>query len=605
MGTEHSSIQNCASRSPGQRSAWVVSVILPVLLVALSAPVTAATWGPYNLTTSRAIYSPSNQGTSLNIGWYTTTAGTGASRSIMKATDAYMATMPAQAMVTGATFTIVYYNRYSTTANNPVNINRINAAWDTSATWNSPWGAGGSYSGVGTASQACVNPAVGTVYTFTPTGTNGWFPYGVLFKGDVESSITYRKTFYTSPAPTLAVNYTPPAGTAGGNIRSWAYLGHYAQGANADHVTRIDTDSVIGTYGGVPVDETQLAPGAADGSAGYLYGNDYGTFKWKSGTGTADVVDLLSTPFYNVAAKDNGTTYAVAYVYYTGATTSAAYIGAGSDDCTKVWVNGILRGSWAGSGGRGAAADTDFYGPFTMTQNTWNRVVMKVENGGGGYGLQLRFANANRTALSGITSYTTDSTAPSTPTGLAVSGVTSGVWQHTVAAPTFTWTGGTESQGSGQGVSGVRGQKYSFDTSSTAPDTFQTGGSYAPGTLADGVYYFNVATVDYALNESGVAGFTFKYDGTKPTNPSATCVGVTSDLWQSSVSNPTFALSGADDAASGLKDVGSNARYRYYFGADSDGTPSTGTDSTSISPGTLSEGTYYLRVQTQDNAGNW
>ncbi len=482
---------------------------------------------------------------------------------------------------------------------------RIGQTWTSAATWTSPWGAGGNYSSVGTAQQTCINPTPGTVYTFSP-GAGYNFPYGVLFRGATESSITYRKTFYNNPYPTLAVNYTPPAGTANGNIRSWAYLGHYAQGATADHVTRINTDHVSGTYGGVPVDETNIAPNAADGSAGYAYGNSYGTYKWKQGTGSADVVNLLESGFYNSTTKDNGTTYAAVYMYYTGTTSSTTYIGWGSDDDCKVYINGVLRGSFLGDG-RGASADNDFDGPFTLTQNTWYRILLKVENGGGGYGLHLRFANANRTARSGCTFYTEDATAPSTPTSLACSGVTSGVWQNSVTSPTFTWTSGTDSQGSGEGVSGVRGQKYYFGTNSGGtPGAFQTGTTYAPGAQSDGTYYFKVDTIDYALNESSVNTFTFRYDGTDPVNPSATCDrGVVNDTWQNTNSAPTFTLSGASDATSGLKTTGSNARYRYYFGTDSNGTPATGTDSTDISPAVSGDGTYYLRVQTQDNAGNW
>lgn len=509
-------------------------------------------------------------------------------------------------MVSGSTFTIVYYNRYSTTANNPVNMYRIGQAWTSSATWTSPWSAGGSYTSVGTASQACINPTVGTVYTFSP-GAGYDFPYGVLFKGDDESSITYRKTFYSNPYPTLAVTYTPPSGTANGNIRSWAYLGHYAQGAAADHVTRIDTDQVSGTYGGVSVDESTIAPNVADGATGYSYGNSYGTSKWKNGTGAADVVDLLGSGFYNSAAQDSGTTHAAVYMKYTGTTTTTAYLGWGSDDDCKIYINGTLQTSFKGATGRGCSADTEFYGPITLTQNAWYRINMKVENGTGGYGLHLRLANANRTAITAFSTYVKDATAPSTPTSLVESGgATSSVWQNTDSSPTFTWTSGTDSQTTGEGVSGVRGQKYYFGTSSsTAPNTFQTGVSYAPGAQADGTYYFKVDTIDYALNESSVQTFVFKYDGTKPTNPSATCSdGLASGVWRTT-SAPTFTLSGADDATSGLKTTGSNTRYKYYFGTSSSGAPVTGTDSTTIAPTLSGAGTYYLRVQTLDNAGNW
>ena len=190
--------------------------------------------------------------------------------------------------------------------------------------------------------------------TFSP-GAGYNFPYGVLFRGATETSLTYRKSFYNTPAPTLQVNYTPPAGTANGNIRSWAYLGHYAQGGTEDRALRMDTDQVTGTYGGVSVSQTDLAPNAANGATGPDFGNSYGAYKWNSGTAAADAVDLLSAPFYNAATKDNGVTYAACYMYYSGTTTSAAYLGAGSDDSFRVWVNGTLRSEHIG--GRGVAAD--------------------------------------------------------------------------------------------------------------------------------------------------------------------------------------------------------------------------------------------------------
>ncbi|HNS71016.1 MAG TPA: YDG domain-containing protein, partial [Verrucomicrobiota bacterium] len=429
-----------------------------------------------------------------------------------------------------------------------------------------------------------------------------------MFKGDTESSISYRKAWApNSPYPRLTVNYTPPAGTANGNIRSWAYLGHYAQGSSGDHVTRINTDHVAGTYGGVSVDETTIAPNAANGSAGHSYGNSYGSYKWKQGTGSADVVSLLESGFYNAASKDNGTTYAAVYMWYSGDTSSATYIGWGSDDDCKIYVNGVLRGSFLGDG-RGASADQDFSGPFTLTKNTWYRVLVKVENGVGGYGLHLRFANANRTACSGCTFYTTDATAPSTPSGLAVAGVTSDVWQNTVSSPTFTWTSGTDSQGSGQGVSGVRGQKYYFGTSSGGtPDTFQAGTSYAPGARTDGTYYFKVNTIDYALNESGVATFIFKYDATQPnpiSNFSSSSPGNSDTAWYNSAGDLVWTWTAATDATSGLD--GYAIVQDQTAGTQPGETKTHEETATSYTlTGPKATGEYWLHVRSKDNAGNW
>jgi len=488
-----------------------------------------ATWGPNNLTSSQSIYYPSNYNVNLRTGWYTTTAGTGAARSILKAGDSAMATMPAQAMVTGATFSIAFTQAgtYSSTANNPTNIYRLNRSWTAGAgtLWNTPWTtAGGDYSSVGTAAQDTIYPATGTIYTFKPTGTNGWFPYGVMLKGNTESSITYRKAWQSSgPYPSLAVTYTPPTPT----IRDWAYLGHYLQGAAADHVTRIDTDHVAGTYDGVPVTESSIAPGAANGT-GVSYGNSYGTAWWKSATATNDLVDLLSAPFYNVASNDNGTTYAAAYVYNSGAANSAVYMGVGSDNDVKTYLNGALVGSWVNAAGRGVVADNDFYGPMTLNAG-WNRLLVKVENGTGGYGLYARFANVDRTALSGLSVYTSDATAPTNPTScVEAGGAVDNVLQSAVSSPSFSWTGAADPQGSGEGVSGVRGYKLYFGADPAGvPTLFQTAATFAPGAQQGGVFYLRVSTVDYALNQSTpVTLFTFRYLGVPPTTTATPAGGV-------------------------------------------------------------------------------
>jgi N-acetylmuramoyl-L-alanine amidase len=561
-----------------------------------------ATWGPYNLTTSRCIYYPANNSTSLRTGWYTTTAGTGAARSILKAADSSMATMPDAAIVSGSTFTVAFTTAgtYSTTADNPLNIYRIGQTWDSSAVWNSPWAAGGNYSSLGTSSQSVVYPTDGTVFTFS-VGAGYSFPYGVMMKGDAESSITYRKAWKSSsPSPTLSVSYTTPTPT----IRSWAYLGWYDQGASTDRQLRIDTDQVAGTYGGVPVTETDVAPEVG----GPSYGNSYGTRQWQQGAYTNDLVDLNSSYFYN-AIHENAVTYCFVYVYNSkGSSIANAYLGIGSDDSCKVWWNGAVVGS--DIVGRGVAADSDFWGPITINAG-WNRLLLKVENGTSGHGLYARFANASRTNLTDkayLSFYTTDSTPPGPPTSLTVPGVTSGLWQNTVAAPTFTWTSGADSQAGGEGVSGVRGQKYYFGPSSgTAPDAFQTATTYAPGAQADGEYYFKVDTVDGALNESSIASFAFLYDGTAPdpvTSFGSSSPGTSDTDWYNSAADLTWTWTAATDATSGLDG--------YAIAQDTSPATDPGTTKTHDAlttsytlAGPQASGEYWLHVRSEDVAGNW
>jgi hypothetical protein len=340
---------------------------------------------------------------------------------------------------------------------------------------------------------------------------------------------------------------------------------------------------------------------------GTSYGNSYGTRQWAQGTYTNDLVNLNSSYFYN-AVHENVVTYCFVYVYNSkGSSITGAYLGIGSDDGCKVWWNGTVVGS--DIVGRGVAADSDFWGPVTINAG-WNRLLVKVENGTTGHGLYARFSNANRTALTDkayLAFYTTDSTAPSEPAGLAVAGVASGVWQNTVAAPTFTWTSGADSQGSGEGVSGLRGQKYYFGGDMDgSPNSFQTGTSYAPGAQADGARFFKVATVDYALNESSAASFAFMYDGTAPnpiTGLGSSSPGSSDSDWYNSVADVTWTWTAATDATSGLDG--------YAIAQDTSPTTDPGTTKTheGVASYTLTgpqnSGEYWLHVRSKDVAGNW
>ena len=305
-------------------------------------------------------------------------------------------------------------------------------------------------------------------------------------------------------------------------IVKWAYIGHYSGGGSATHQTRINTDWVSGTYNGVTVSEATIAPGIADGSSGINYKGAY----WHNGTSTTDIVNLEGSNFWN-QQLDNGTTYCAAYFKWTGATRNDVYMCTGSDDCSKVWLNGTAIGSFVNETGRSCTMDSDFYGPFTLTQNAWYRLVMKVENDIDDYQIYARFCNSDKSILDVGTIYVKDATAPTNPTSCTEShGVTSGVAQSSVSSPSFTWSGAGDSQGTDEGVSGIKGYKVYFGTSSSGtPSTFQTGATYSPGAQSIGTYYLRVSTVDYALNESAATTvFTFKYASTYSCEVYSDCV---------------------------------------------------------------------------------
>lgn len=205
------------------------------------------------------------------------------------------------------------------------------------------------------------------------------------------------------------------------------------------------------------------------------------------------------------------------------------------------------------------------------------------------------------------TGFRVDATAPTNPNSFVeANGVQSGVWQNSVASPAFNWSGASDGTGSG-----VKDYNIYFGTDANGTSsTYQAGASYSPGAQASGTYYLRLNTRDNVDRQAAwQQGFVFKYDGEKPSNPTAaTCSdGKESGEWRNELT-PTFTL--AADAAdqvnlSGLRDAGTGGRYRYYFGTAPDGVPSVTTDSLEITPSVAADGTYYLRVQTRDNAGNW
>jgi hypothetical protein len=194
-----------------------------------------------------------------------------------------------------------------------------------------------------------------------------------------------------------------------------------------------------------------------------------------------------------------------------------------------------------------------------------------------------------------------DTSSPSNPTSVTEThGAPNNTWQRTVGDPAFTWSGASDSGGSG-----VAGYYVYWGTSSSGTSSYYTtSASYNPGAVSSpGVRYLRIRTRDNAGNLSGwTTLFTFKYDASAPSNPSSATEthGAPNNTWQNSVGDPAFTWSGASDGSgSGI------AGYYYYWGTSSSGTSSNYTTSASYNPGAVSSpGVRYLRVQTRDNAGN-
>ncbi|MEI7899839.1 MAG: PQQ-binding-like beta-propeller repeat protein [bacterium] len=118
-------------------------------------------------------------------------------------------------------------------------------------------------------------------------------------------------------------------------------------------------------------------------------------------------------------------------------------------------------------------------------------------------------------------------------------------------------------------------------------------------TIEEGPHTFYVKAEDELGNEDATpASQAFTVDASPPANPTD-CTetwGAAYYTWQSAVSAPAFTWSGASDGVYGSGVDG----YYWYFGTDPAGWPDGWITSAGCDPGTVSDGTYYLRVRTED-----
>ncbi|MDQ1683512.1 MAG: hypothetical protein QOC82_249, partial [Frankiaceae bacterium] len=225
------------------------------------------------------------------------------------------------------------------------------------------------------------------------------------------------------------------------------------------------------------------------------------------------------------------------------------------------------------------------------TTGTWTTTPALAD---GKYSYRVRAYDSQLYGVwsAGWVNFTIDSTGPATSVSSSTHPSQS-TW-YSNNTPTVSWSASSES--------GIKGYSYVLDqVSSTVADTTAEGTatSTSYSGLADGIWYFHVRAQNNANIWGSTATYTLRIDTTAPSAPS----GLTSDHTANLLStNPTVNASwnAASDNASGV------AGYSYVFNNSAttraDGTIDT--TGTSVSSGALPDGTWWLHVETVDNAGN-
>ena len=209
----------------------------------------------------------------------------------------------------------------------------------------------------------------------------------------------------------------------------------------------------------------------------------------------------------------------------------------------------------------------------------------------------------NSSTWATLFSFKYDDTAPPAPSSASeTNGAQDGVWESDITSPIFSWSPVSDGEGSG-----VTGYDIYWGTDSAGSQKIAQvqREAYRPGPLSRaGTYYLRGRTLDDAGNQGDWATlFTFRYDNTPPANPDTVVEvhGVEDGVAQSSIIEPTFTWSGAEDGTgSGV------AGYDIFWGNNPDGEVLDATARTAVySPGSVTgEADLYLRVRTWDRAGN-
>ena len=149
------------------------------------------------------------------------------------------------------------------------------------------------------------------------------------------------------------------------------------------------------------------------------------------------------------------------------------------------------------------------------------QLILNAEAGGIAYYLHVKGYNGENVANGTLDlgPYRYKDAAPTNPdAAVETHGAQDGVWQSTVASPSFTWTGAADDSG----IAGYMVYVGAEETGTSA--TYVTSAAYSSPALETGTYYLRVCAKDNtgSLADEWATLFTFKYDSSAPSTPIVT-----------------------------------------------------------------------------------
>ena len=632
----------------------VFAALCLCLTLTHTAPAIAATFGPVNASLARGIRDTATTASEIDLRIPAHNAYNQKGRVVVQFP---MTTAPAQSLTTNVKFRVwqdcgtgLYSNQNSeayrcTTQVHPLSQSfSVGVSWDT-RDGSTPWTtAGGTYGAqVGGNSEWLANCGNWFEWNWvSPVPVNG-----MIVRGSQEGaadSLNRRKVVGNGTqggAPTLQVDYTPPAGSPS-VPQKWNLIGKWVEDAvnlatdflDADADPRVKESLMAARTGaayngrafGIPANDATLfnalnfvpvanwsfeTPNISPD--GFRY-TPSGTTGWTySAVGSGAGLNRNGGPWSGVNAPDG---YQCAFIQMTGYIEQSVTLAAGT---YTISFSSIGRGGGYGPGPLKLYVDGVEWDSWTPGQTAWEArsKAFTVATSGSH---TIRFQGTATADLSSCVDgvsigwgeqstgygflyvYYDHADNPNCYLGIGIDDQYR-IWLDGAEVASYTSTGRGACVPDGSGGA----------TDFVGPVTLKQGWNRLLIKAHNGTGGFGWSVRLANADRTYIGNCTYAHtDATAPTNPS-TCTdsgGSSNDTWTNSANDPNFTWSGAADPGTSGEGISGVRGYYYYWGPTASGTSTSYVDAAALDPAAVTaDGIYYLRVQTYDyalnNAGAW